>query len=427
MIDQSHTQNPPAELMEKKKMGVFESILHRRFNRIEKGQLKIYSSAGLTTYGDCSAGEPEACIEVRNQDFFRKACLGGNLGVADSHADGDWDSPDLVALFTLLLRNMRVLDSMERGITSILGRIALWTYQLTMRNTPDGSRRNISLHYDLGNEFFQLMLDSTMTYSCGIFESENTTLEEASLAKYDRILDQLEVTAGTHILEIGCGWGGFAIRAAEKYGCKVTALTISQRQFEFAQKRVREAGLSDRVEIVLKDYRHIQGEYDRVVSIEMVEAVGHNYLPVYFSRISELLRDDGAAMIQAITMPDYRYEGYLKRVDYIRSRVFPGSCVPSVSALVEAAVEDSDLRPARLEDFGYQYKRTLQEWRNRFIQNKDAVQSLGHTDRFIRDWEYYLCYCEAGFSEGYTSDVHLLLTKPACRIARGFTTPNNAQ
>jgi cyclopropane-fatty-acyl-phospholipid synthase len=160
-----------------------------------------------------------------------------------------------------------------------------------MRNTPDGSRRNISLHYDLGNEFFQLMLDSTMTYSCGIFESENTTLEEASLAKYDRILDQLEVSAGTHILEIGCGWGGFAIRAADKYGCKVTALTISQRQFEFAQKRVREAGLSDRVEIVLKDYRHIQGEYDRVVSIEMVEAVGHNYLPVYFSRISALLRD----------------------------------------------------------------------------------------------------------------------------------------
>lgn len=360
---------------------------------------------------------------IRNPAFFRKACLGGSLGVADSHSDGDWDSPDLVALFRLFLRNLETSDSLEGGLARILGRIALWTYRFTMSNTPDGSRRNIALHYDLGNDFFQMMLDPTMTYSCGIFGSGETTMEEASIAKYDRILDRVAAGRGTHILEIGCGWGGFAIRAARQYGCRVTALTISRQQFEYANKKVIEAGLTNQVEILMKDYRHMEGRFDRVVSIEMVEAVGHEFLPVYFGCISRLLKEDGAALIQAITMPDQRYAGYLKRVDYIRNRVFPGSCVPSVSALVQAAVRDSDLRPTRIEDFGHHYVRTLQEWRNQFMENRKAIEDLGYNERFLRAWEYYLGYCEAGFAEGYTSDIHLLLNKPKCRIARGIAHP----
>ena len=389
---------------------ILEKLFHQKLSNITQGTLEFTGHGRSCSYG--TGKGHRASIHVKDKAFYRKACLGGSLGIADSYADGDWDSPDLTALFRLFLHNQSSMDNLDKGLASILSRMAKWMYGLTLRNTVEGSKRNISLHYDLGNDFFELVLDPTMTYSCGIFENDDTSMEEASLAKYDSILEQLQVEASHSLLEIGCGWGGFAIRAAQATGCKMTSTTISEEQYKFAKKRVAKLGLEDRVSIIKADYRHLEAQYDRIVSIEMIEAVGHNFLPTYFGKIANLLKDDGAALIQGITMPDYRYEGYLKRVDYIRSRVFPGSCCPSVTAMVGAATQTTDLRPAGLTEIGRHYVKTLQEWGKNFNANWEKIRELGYPESFLRSWEYYLCYCEAGFAEDYTNNVHLLLTKP---------------
>jgi len=368
----------------------------------------------------CSDDQASIEFEVTNPDFFRKACLGGSLGVADSYAAGDWETHNLVGFFRLFLQNLEVMDNMEGGWAALLNQVARWAYLISQKNTVKGSRRNIALHYDLGNDFYELMLDPTMTYSCGIFANQDTTLEEASLAKYDRIIEQLEIKDGHTVLEIGCGWGGFAKRLLETTDAKWTGTTISQQQYNYAKEIIGQGDWQDRATLLQEDYRNLQGSYDRIVSIEMIEAVGHEYLPTYFSKISDLLQPDGAALIQAITMPDHRYEQYLKEVDYIRTRVFPGSCVPSISAMVSAAAKKSDLRPTGIHDIGYHYARTLREWRMQFLAKEEEIQKLGYDDAFRRAWIYYLCYCEAGFEEGYTGDIHLLLTKPNATVGKGF-------
>ena len=402
------------------KRGFFENAFVSQLRKITKGTLQIDTPSDSLILGDSSKEGIHAKIRVSEKVFFRKACLGGSLGVADSFANGDWTSPDLVMLFRLFLQNQEAMDGMEGGWATFLNKVARWGYAIGQKNTIKGSRKNIALHYDLGNDFYELMLDPTMTYSCGIFATPESTLEEASIAKYDRIIEQLDIKPGHHLLEIGCGWGGFAHRLAERTEATLTATTISERQYKFAIERIHKNGWEERIRIVKQDYRNLSGKFDRIVSIEMIEAVGHEYLPAYFSKISDLLASDGAAMIQGITMPDHRYAQYLKEVDYIRTRVFPGSCVPSASAMIAAAVERSDLRPAALHDFGHHYARTLREWRLRFKENENKISSLGYNDSFRRAWEYYLCYCEAGFEEGYTGDVHLLLAKPECKLARGF-------
>lgn len=402
------------------KAGFFEKILSHQLKLSTTGILDLNSPSGKKRFGNPDNGGLEADLQVHKGEFFRKACLGGSLGVADSYSNGDWDTADLVSFFRFFLQNQEVMDGMESGWATLLNKLARWAYLIGQKNTIQGSRKNISLHYDLGNDFYELMLDPTMTYSCGIFESENSTLEEASLAKYDRIIDQLKIEPHHHVLEIGCGWGGFAERLAQRTDARLTATTISSEQFKYAENRINNLGASDRITIVKQDYRNLSGVFDRVVSIEMIEAVGHEYLPTYFSKIAELLSQNGAAIIQAITMPDHRYSQYLKEVDYIRTRVFPGSNVPSVSAMVQAVAKKSDLRPTNIFDFGYHYARTLREWRLRFLQNEDKIARLGYDQSFRRAWLYYLCYCEAGFEEGYTGDVHLLLTKPESKLSKGF-------
>jgi len=410
-----HSRMPAAS--KELKAGFFERIFTAQLGKAEIGSLKLSTSSNNYIFGQAAKDGIQAEVSVLNPCFFRKACLGGSLGVADSYAEGDWQSTDLVSVFRFFLQNQDIMDGMEGGWATILNKFAHLTLQISQKNTLQGSRKNIALHYDLGNDFYELMLDPTMTYSCGIFETEKTTLEEASLAKYDRIIEQLKIEPHHRVLEIGCGWGGFAQRLAEKTEAHLTATTISNRQFEYAQKRVKG---SPQVEVIKKDYRDLTGSFDRIVSIEMIEAVGHEYLPTYFSKIAKLLSRDGAAMIQGITMPDHRYQQYLKEVDYIRTRVFPGSCVPSASAMIAAAVKDSDLRPAGLFDFGYHYARTLREWRLRFQENEKQIINLGYDDHFRRAWIYYLCYCEAGFEEGYTGDIHLLLAKPSSKLGRGI-------
>jgi len=399
--------------------GLFGRLLLKQFAKIKQGRLILEFSGREHVFGDCQASSP-INITVLNPVFFRKACLGGSLGVADSYSAGDWETNDLVGLFRLFLQNFEVMDDLEGGWASLLNKLARWGYMIGQKNTVKGSRRNIALHYDLGNDFYKLMLDPTMTYSCGIFASEETTLEEASLAKYDRIIEQLDIKDGQKVLEIGCGWGGFAKRLLDTTEAIWTGTTISKEQHAYARKVIKESGHADRANLLMDDYRTLSGSYDRIVSIEMIEAVGHEYLPTYFSKISDLLAPDGAALVQAITMPDHRYDQYLKEVDYIRTRVFPGSCVPSVSAMISAVSKKSDLRPTGVQDIGYHYARTLREWRLRFVENEEEIKSLGYDDSFRRAWIYYLCYCEAGFEEGYTGDIHLLLTKPNCKVGKGF-------
>ena len=340
---------------------------------------------------------------------FRK---GGLLGLGEAYMDGRWESDHLDQfMFDRFKESGTRLSASTRAkmlMAAVLPR-------LFDRQSGAGAFRIGRFHYDLGNDLFETMLDRSLTYTSGYW-AEADDLDAAQEAKLELLCRKLDLQPGMRVLDIGCGWGNFAHHAASRHGVEVTGITVSVEQADVARDRC--SGLP--VDIRIQDYRDLSESFDRIASIEMIEAVGHEYLPGYFSKISQLLVPDGAALIQGITMPDHRYGQYLREVDYIRTRVFPGSCVPSASAMIAAAVKRSDLRPAALHDFGHHYARTLREWRLRFKENEKAIRALGYDDSFRRAWEYYLCYCEAGFEEGYTGDVHLLLAKPACKLARGF-------
>ncbi len=385
----------------------------RRLEGLESGRIEVSDP-----WGEWSVGEQSglsADLLVAHPGFYRVLALGGDLGAARAYMDGHWQSSRLTDLFQILLRNTELLDGLEGGFAMVAGAISRLRHLLN-RNTRSGSRENIHAHYDLGNEFFALFLDPSRTYSCGIFEQPSATLEQASIAKLDRICRKLSLGPEDNVVEIGTGWGSFAIHAASRYGCRVTTTTISQQQFEYAQARVREFDLEDRVTLLRSDYRDLQGKFDKLVSIEMIEAVGHEYLPQFFAKCADLLRPDGAMLIQAITMPDQRYAQYLKSSDFIRRYIFPGSCVPSLSAMLDAIRKATDLSLAHLEDIGPHYATTLEAWRERFIQNLDSVRELGYPVEFQRMWLYYLHYCEAGFAERYLGTLQLLFQKPRCRM-----------
>jgi cyclopropane-fatty-acyl-phospholipid synthase len=280
------------------------------------------------------------------------------------------------------------------------------------RNTLKGSRRNIGAHYDLGNELFELFLDETMMYSCGIFERPESSLKEASEAKLERICRKLQLKASDHVIEIGTGWGGFAIYAAKHFGCRVTTTTISQQQYDYALQRVREAGLEDRITLLFRDYRELEGQFDKLVSIEMIEAVGHEHFDTYFRKCSELLKADGMMLLQSITIADQRYPIAKKSIDFIQRYIFPGGCLPSVAALSDSVARKTDMRIYDLEDIGVHYATTLRIWRERFFARLEEVHRLGYPERFIRMWNYYLSYCEGGFRQQAIGTVQLLLTKP---------------
>jgi cyclopropane-fatty-acyl-phospholipid synthase len=285
------------------------------------------------------------------------------------------------------------------------------------RNTREGSRRNISAHYDLGNDMFRLFLDDNMMYSSAIYPDSHSSLEEAAEFKLERICQKLELTENDHVLEIGTGWGGFALYAAKNYGCRITTTTISKEQYELAKKRVESEGLQDKITLLLRDYRDLNGQFDKLVSIEMIEAIGHQYINTYFKKCSELLKPEGMMLIQAITIADQRYKAALKEVDFIKRYIFPGCFIPSNTAMQNAITESTDMRVQDLEDIGFHYARTLHDWQKRFFANIEKVKALGYPDEFIRLWEFYLCYCEGGFAERATSNVQLLLVKPENRVS----------
>lgn len=385
-------------------------IVLRQLNRLNSGEITLSENGASQRLGH--VGHPgTARLRVHSPAMYAKSLLGGGLGFAESYIDGDWTTDNLTELLRIFVRNISVAHEHENGIARLRAPL-LRLGGFMKRNTRLGSRKNIAAHYDLGNDFFKLWLDDTMTYSSGIFLSERSTMRDASIEKLDRISRALRLTPDDHVLETGTGWGSFAIHAASTYGCRVTTTTISKRQHEIAKQRVEAAGLSDRVTLLLKDYRDLEEAYDKLVSIEMIEAVGHNYLDTYLAACSRLLKPDGQMMLQAISMPDQRYKQYLRTSDFIRTHVFPGSCCPSLGALSASIARSTDMRCVRYEDITGHYARTLRFWHERFDEQIDAVRKLGYPDRFIRLWDYYLSYCEAGFAERYIGVGQMLLNKP---------------
>jgi cyclopropane-fatty-acyl-phospholipid synthase len=333
------------------------------------------------------------------------------MAAAEGYMDGQWSCSNLTALIRLMARNQDVLGAMDSRFARVV-RVLHGAAHWLRRNTIRGSKKNIEAHYDLSNEFFKLFLDPTMTYSSGIFEKEESTLEEASTAKLDSLCRKLQLSPEDHVLEIGTGWGSFAIYAASTYGCRVTTTTISEEQYALAKERIEESGLSDRITLLKQDYRTLSGQYDKLVSIEMIEAVGHAFLPDFFRKCDSLLKPGGQMAVQAITMVDQEYERYRKSSDFIRRHIFPGGCLPSITAMCNAMTTASKLRILDLEDITPHYARTLAEWRERFMDNLPAIHDLGFSSHFIRMWEYYFCCCEGGFRERTIGTAQIVLMKP---------------
>lgn len=379
------------------------------------GHLRLRDAVGDVVIGDPKA-TPQVTVWVDDPGFYRAVAAQGSVGAGEAYIRGDWRCDDLVALVQLLVRNRDLLDGMERGPARIGGWL-LKGWNRLRRNTREGSRRNIAAHYDLGNPFFSLFLSPDLMYSSALYASPEDTLEAASERKLARICEQLQLTAADRVVEIGTGWGGFALYAARHIGCHVTTTTISVEQYTLARQRVEAAGLQDKVTLLLKDYRDLDGQYDKLVSIEMIEAIGAQYLDTYFATLTRLLKDDGLALLQAITIEDQRYEQARRSVDYIKRFVFPGSFIPSINAIVAAKTRSSDLQLIGQLDFGPSYALTLRAWRQRFLAQLPAVRAQGFDAGFIRMWEFYLAYCEGGFLERSIGVSHLLMARPGYRPA----------
>jgi cyclopropane-fatty-acyl-phospholipid synthase len=394
-----------------------KALLLSQIRNVRHGRLRLIDGDFQASFGSVDDSGPfEATIRVRDPRFYSDAVFAGTTGAGEAYMNGYWDCDNLTALVRLMVVNRDLMNDVDSGWSRLSAPLFKLAHRLN-RNTTAGSRRNIAAHYDLGNAFFELFLDETMAYSCGIFERPDSSLMDASIAKFDAACSKLRLAPGQHLLEIGTGWGGLAMHAARHYGCRVTTTTISREQYDLARERVAQAGLSDRITLLLEDYRDLSGEYDALVSIEMIEAVGHQYLDTYFKKCGALLRPNGAMLLQAITIRDQYYEQARKSVDFIKRFIFPGSFIPSVQALVDSLTRVTDLKVSHLEDIGPHYARTLRLWRERLLARRGEVRALGYPESFLRMWEYYLCYCEGGFEERQLGDVQMLLTKPGSRRA----------
>ena len=393
-----------------------KSQILSHLKNLQTGRLTLVDSSENYFFGNPSHAL-HATIHVHDQRFYGEIAFGGSIGAGEAYMLGYWSAGNLTDVIRLMCINQAVMDNLEGGyqwLTKPVMRVLHWLNS----NTTEGSRKNIAAHYDLGNDMFQLFLDPTMMYSSAMFNAGTRTLQQASELKLKTICDKLDLKASDHVLEIGTGWGGFSIYAAKNYGCRITTTTISEQQYLLAKARVDAAGLSDKVTLLLDDYRHLDGKYDKLVSIEMIEAVGYQFYDTYFTKVSALLKPDGLALIQAITIADQRYESAKKSVDFIQRYIFPGSCIPSNTAMLNSVTQVTDMRLVDLEDIGPHYATTLRMWRENFFANIDEVRKLGYSEEFIRMWEFYLCYCEGGFEERALGDVHLLLAKPDNRSIR---------
>ncbi|SBS29902.1 Cyclopropane-fatty-acyl-phospholipid synthase [Marinomonas aquimarina] len=386
--------------------------------RLEVGHLVLEDGDNTYTFGESLASaQYHAHITVHDSHAYKDVFSNTSIGAAEAYMKGYWSTPDLTAVIRLMCVNLSMINEVDAK-RPVWSRLATKAFHALNANTKNGSRKNIAAHYDLGNDFFELFLDPTMMYSAAIYPSAQATLHEASVHKLERICQKLELGPDDHLLEIGTGWGGMAIHAAQHYGCHVTTTTISQEQYDYAKAKVLQLGLQDRVTLLLEDYRDLEGQYDKLVSIEMIEAVGHEYYDSYFRKCSELLKPDGLMVIQAITIADQRYDYARQSVDFIQRYIFPGGCLPSNAVIADKVARKTDLQIVALEDITEHYADTLADWRERFHNALETVKQQGFDDVFCRMWDYYLAYCEGGFRERAISTGQFVFAKPRYRFPR---------
>tara|TARA_B100000686_G_scaffold168123_1_gene175563 strand:+ start:7690 stop:8991 length:1302 start_codon:yes stop_codon:yes gene_type:complete len=387
-----------------------------KFQTIKFGLLRVVEANRVICFGNEISGfKISAVINVLDKRMYTEIIAKGLNGAAEAYMRGWWTCDNLTSLIQIFIRNRESANNLERGIAGLASRIFRIFHEMR-RNTRKNSLKNITAHYDLGNDFFSTFLDETKLYSCAIFENETSSLKDASIYKIDRICQKLRLSPEDHVLEIGSGWGGFAILAAKNYGCRITTTTISQKQYEYAKQKVHDVGLNEKIQVIKKDYRDLEGCFDKLVSIEMIEAVGYQYFENFFHKCGDLLKPEGLMLLQGIIITDHLYEDAKRFADFIKTYIFPGSCIPSITALCGAAAKSTDMRLLHLEDITSHYVKTLNHWRIRFMDNIHQVRDQGFSEVFIRLWEFYFCYCEAGFLERQIGDVQMIFTKPLCRI-----------
>ena len=392
---------------------IFKSGLQKKFKNLETGHISVNDGDETFTFGDSNSDE-KVSVDIHSQEFYVMTGSGGALGIAEAYVAGYWSSDDVVKLFQIILRNRNILLSLEKGFAKLVKPINKMIHR-GRQNTLKGSKENILAHYDLSNDFYKLWLDPSMTYSCAFFNNDSVTLEEASIEKLDRICRKLNLSEDDSVLEIGTGWGSFSIHAAKNYGCKITTTTISDAQFDYARSRIKDEGLESKITLINKDYRDLDGKYDKIVSIEMIEAVGYEFIPDYFSKLSSLLNNNGLVALQGITYNDQNFEVYKDSVDFIKKYIFPGSCLISIAQIIDVIKKDTDLAMVDMEDITKHYAVTLNRWRKNFMDVIPKVKEMGYSQAFINMWEFYFLYCEAGFSERNIGDVQMIFAKSGSR------------
>jgi cyclopropane-fatty-acyl-phospholipid synthase len=396
---------------------IAKKMLLKVLSGITIGRIVVQEGDQIHEFGDnAQQAEVVAHVFIHHSSAYKDILFGGSVGAGESYMLGSWDSSNLVDVIRVMAANIDLTNKIESS-KSTFSRLSAKFFHLLNANTASGSRKNISAHYDLGNDFFSLFLDPTMMYSSAVFPSTTSSLEDASLHKMDIICKKLDLSPQDHLIEIGTGWGGMAIYAAKNYGCKVTTTTISQEQYDYASDAVEREGLGDKITLLLKDYRDLDGHYDKLVSVEMIEAVGHAYYDNYFAKCSSLLKPNGKMLIQSITIADQRYHFAKDNVDFIQRYIFPGGCLPSNEVIAKCTANNTDLKIVDLHDIGHDYALTLNTWRQRFHGQLDQVKAMGFDDVFCRMWEYYLCYCEGAFIEKSISTVQIVFFKPRANSA----------
>ena len=395
---------------------IFRNALLKKFKNLQYGYIVLIDNDKRFTFGKKSE-KLQTEVTINSQEFYVLLGSGGVLGVSEAFMAGYWNSTNLVVLLQIVLKNKRLMDSLDSGFARLIQPINKQIHK-RHQNTLTGSKNNILAHYDLSNDFYKLWLDPTMTYSCGYFNKKNSTLESASIEKIDRICRKLHLSSSDTLLEIGTGWGSFSAHAAKNYGCKITTTTISDAQFQYAEKLFKKEGLESQINLVNIDYRNLEGQYDKIVSIEMIEAVGYQYIPEYFKKVSSLLKPDGLLAIQGITYNDQNFDDYKNSVDFIKKYIFPGSCLISLSQVIDVMKVHTDLALVDMEDITQHYTETLRRWRENFLNVLPDVRKLGFSEAFIKMWEFYFVFCEAGFLERNIGDVQMIIAKSDARKIR---------
>ncbi len=388
-----------------------KSIIFKLLRKLKKGKIIINDSGQTMTFSGLVENPNDvAIINIQRPSAYRKILFGGSIGAGKSFIDGDWDTDNLVKVIDIFIKNRELFESIDSPISRSIYFIYN-LYSKMFKNNIKRAKENIIAHYDLGNDFFKLFLDPSMMYSCALYEPEEISLDEASLTKIQTICTHLDLKPTDHLLEIGSGWGGFAIYAAKHYGCKITTTTISDKQYVYVKEKISKLGLEHQVEVVNIDYRNLSGNYDKIVSIEMIEAVGHQYFDQYFNTCNKLLKPNGLFFLQAIVINDQAYSAAKNQVDFIKKYIFPGGCLPSVHAISSSISTQTNLQLTHFRDIGTHYVKTLEDWQKRLLENLDTIYAQGFSEEFLRMWRFYFSYCIAGFASSYISDIHAVWRK----------------